>query len=74
MKKLLIGLAIAFLFCGCASVNYEKADGTKVTYSRLFTTADSLEVTVGDASAKVNGQKIDATTLNALIQVLGAAK
>jgi hypothetical protein len=72
MKTLVIAVCILAL-AGCASLKYETADGTKVTYSRLFTTADSIEGTVGTAKIKVGGQKIDASTLNALLGILGAA-
>ncbi len=71
--NLLIFLALAVMFTGCAMVSYQTADGTKVTYSRFLSSADSLRATVGGATAEVNGQKIDTQTLQALMQLLGAA-
>lgn len=65
----LVGLVIGGL-SGCASVSYQSADGTSITYSRLFTTADSIDVKVGNASAKVNGQKIDAASLSTLLNLI----
>jgi hypothetical protein len=73
MKTLVLAVAVLALLGGCAMVSYQSADGTSVSYSRLFTTADSLKVKVGDATAEVNGQRIDAATLGALLNVLGSA-
>lgn len=67
-------MVIALALSGCASLKYETADGTKVTYTRLFTTSDSIEASVGNASMKAGGQKIDLSTLQALLALLGSAK
>ena len=61
-------IVVAFVLSGCAFTSYTKGD-IKVSHMRLFTTADSIEAKVGDASVKTNGQKIDA---DALGKVLGA--
>jgi hypothetical protein len=54
----------------CASVSYETADGTKVSYFRLFTSADSIKAQVGAAKVEANGQKLDAETLNAILGLM----
>lgn len=56
---------------GCASLKYETADGTKVAYTRVFTTADTIKGNVGDAKVAVSGQKIDTETLQAILALLG---
>lgn len=72
MKKwVLIGTLV--LLSGCASLTYETKDGTKVTYTRLFTTADSLKAKVGDAKVDIGMQRIDTETLNAILGLLGIA-
>lgn len=76
MKQLLsisLLFVVVFMLAGCASLKYETADGTKVSYNRLFTTADTIEGNVGTAKVKVGGQKIDATVLGAFLSALGAA-
>jgi uncharacterized protein YceK len=72
MKLFIVVGIICLCLTGCASLHYQTADGTTVSYTRLFTTADSTEATVGNASIKVNGQKIDAATLNALLGLLNS--
>jgi hypothetical protein len=72
MKTLVIAVCILAL-AGCASLKYETKEGTKVTYNRLFTTADTLKAKVGDANVEIGGQKINADTINALLGLLGAA-
>jgi uncharacterized protein YceK len=52
MKHLPTIIVLLFLLAviclsGCASVTYTAPDGAKVSYSRLFVTADSLKVKVG---------------------------
>jgi len=76
MKQYLFVLMFIILsICySCASVQYEKADGTKISYTRFLTTNDSLDVEVGDSKAKVNGQKIDAEALAKFINMIGAVK
>lgn len=75
MKKLTV-LILIILLSGCANLTYQVTDGaktTKVTYNRLFTTADNIKGQVGDnVKVEASGQKIDATTLNALLQILSA--
>jgi outer membrane murein-binding lipoprotein Lpp len=72
MKTLIIAVCVLAL-AGCASLKYETKEGTKVTYNRLFTTADTLKAKVGDANVEIGGQKINADTINALLGLLGAA-
>jgi hypothetical protein len=76
MKSLivLIVLLCAAMLAGCASLNYETKDGTKVSYFRLFTTADKIEGTVGAASIKVNNQKIDLEALQSVLNLMGVVK
>ena len=69
---ILAGVVLAML-ASCASLKYETKEGTKVTYNRLFTTADTLKAKVGDANVEIGGQKINADTINALLGLLGAA-
>lgn len=71
MMGWLLGLTLIAL-SACASLTYETKDGTKVTYKRLFTTADTLKARVGDANVEIGGQRIDAQTLNALLGLLNA--
>ncbi len=72
--KVLIVLMCAAMLAGCASLNYETKDGTKVSYTRFWTTADSIEGNVGDAKIKVNNTKIDAATLQSLLSLMGVVK
>jgi len=73
MKVLLVIICVAML-AGCASLSYETKDGTKVSYTRLFTTADKIEGNVGAANIKVNNQKIDLEALQSVLSLMGAAK
>lgn len=72
--KILIVLVCMVMLAGCASLNYETKDGTKVSYTRLFTTADKIEGTVGAANIKVNNQKIDLEALQSVLSLMGAVK
>lgn len=74
MKATIILLLHIVMLSGCASLKYETADGTKVTYYRLFTTSDSIEAQVGNAKMKAGGQKIDLSTLQALLNLLAGVK
>ena len=69
MKKLLVVLCLVIL-TSCASVSYESADGTKVSYTRLLTSADSIKANVGTSSVEANGQKIDIATLQYLLGLM----
>lgn len=71
---LIIIVVIAMCQQGCASLNYETKDGTKVSYFRLFTTADKIEGTVGAANIKVNNQKIDLDALQSVLSLMGVVK
>jgi hypothetical protein len=74
MKRLLIILPIMML-CGCASLNYQAPDGTKVTYSRLFTQSDTIIGKIGEASIESKGQQvIDPASLKAILSVLGTLR
>ena len=73
MKVLLVIVCVAML-AGCASLSYETKDGTKVTYTRFWTTADSIEGNVGEAKIKVNNTKIDPVTLQSLLNLMGAVR
>ena len=59
---------------GCARLQYETKDGTKVTYTRLLTTSDSIKGNVGEARIAVARQEIDTSALQALITLLGGVK
>jgi hypothetical protein len=65
--KTLVCIMCIMLLAGCASVSYQTADGTKVTYTRFLTTSDSIEAKVGEATVKANGQKIDIEAVAALL-------
>jgi hypothetical protein len=69
--KTVIGLIVlglvTFYMMACASVSYEAADGTKVSYTRFLTSADSIKANVGTSSVEANGQKIDLATLQYLL-------
>ena len=75
MKTIIMAILAMALLGGCASVSYQTADGTSVSYTRFLATADSINVTVPGATAQINGQKIDSALagiiLNSLIS--GAA-
>jgi ABC-type glycerol-3-phosphate transport system substrate-binding protein len=70
---LLIGLLV-FGLAGCASLSYKTADGTEVSYFRFWTTADKIEGQVKDAKITVNNTKIDAASLQQLINLMGTGK
>jgi len=74
MKKIVLIVALALLLSGCASLTFESKDGTKVRYTRFLTTATKIEASVGEAELKMGAQKIDTTTLNALLNLLGGMK
>ena len=70
MRKL-ICICTIFILTGCASLTYKSPDGTKVTYSRLFTTSDVIEGKVGEASIRARGQQvIDPAALQAILGIL----
>jgi hypothetical protein len=68
--KLLSVLLILGFMAGCTSLNYTTADGTSVTYTRFMTNADSITAKVGTAKVEVNGSKIDAASLQAILNIL----
>ena len=74
MKKILAIILVALFLSGCASLTFESKDGTKVTYHRFLTTATKIEAQVGDAELRMNNQKIDTATLQALLNLLGTVK
>jgi hypothetical protein len=75
MKYLLysfIALALVIL-SGCASLTYEAADGSRVTYTRFLTGSDSIKGKLPGASIESKGQKaIDPETLQSILQLFGA--
>jgi hypothetical protein len=74
MKTIVAMFAILFL-TSCVSLKYTTSNGTIVEYSRpIFATNDSIEAQVGDAKVKINGQKIDLSTLQAIVNMAGAVK
>jgi hypothetical protein len=65
-----IALALVML-TGCASLTYEAADGSRVTYTRFMTGSDSIKGKLPGASIESKGQKaIDPETLNNVLQLL----
>ena len=73
--KYLVIVFVLFLICGCARLTYQAPDGTKVTYSRLFTSSDIIKGKVGDASIEARGQHvIDPAALQAILSILGNVK
>lgn len=72
--KTILCIVCLMLLVGCASVSYQTADGTKVKYTRVFTTADSIEATVGTATVKANGQRIDSEALAAILTAVVKGK
>jgi len=73
MKTIMALLFVAVLLAGCAHMTYETPDGTKVGYTRIWTSADSIEGNVGTAKVKVGGQKNNTEFLNAITALVGAA-
>jgi hypothetical protein len=77
MKKIIMAAtltALAFL-AGCASLTYEAADGSKVTYSRFLTGSDSIKGNLPGASIESTGQQaIDPAVLEAVIKIMSTAK
>lgn len=71
---IVILLLSAVLLSGCASLTFESKDGTKISYTRFLTTATVIEASVGDASLKMNNQKIDTAQLQALLNLLSMTK
>lgn len=63
-----------YVCSGCARLQYETRDGTRVTYTRLFTTSDSIKGNVGEARIAVTKQEINTTIAEALLKLLTAAK
>ncbi len=75
MKKIVFLLILIIMFFGCARLTYQAPDGTKVTYSRLFTSSDIIKGKVGDASIEARGQHvIDPAALQAILSILGNVK
>lgn len=74
MKK--IGILAIFILAlsGCAHTQYKAPDGTEVSYTRLFTTSDSIKAEVGAAKIESNGQKVDAEIVKALTNLVNAAR
>jgi hypothetical protein len=68
-----VGFIMAALF-GCARLQYVTQDGTKVTYTRLLTSADSVKGAVPGASVEFANQRTDAETLRALLNLLAGVK
>jgi uncharacterized protein YceK len=68
--KALILVVMVMVLIGCTSLNYTTADGTSVTYTRFMTNADSIVAKVGTAKVEVNGSKIDAASLQAIVNIL----
>ncbi len=77
MMRILISLAVlsSLAFAGCASLTYESADGSRVTYTRILTGSDSIKGALPGASIESTGQQaIDPAVMAALVQILSAAK
>lgn len=70
--SIIVGVMLSAV-TACSSLRYETADGTKVTYTRVLTTADHIKGQVGQAKIEANGQKIDNETLNTILRLLGVA-
>lgn len=72
MRKLL-ALALIVFLSGCASMNYEAPNGTKVSYMRFMTGADSIKGETPEAKVEATGQKsIDPETMQAIIKVFAS--
>jgi hypothetical protein len=70
MKTLIIILLALTICSGCATLKYESADGTKITYTRFFTTSEKVDAKIKDGSLKMGNQTIDTATLQSLIKLL----
>ena len=67
-------IMIALALAGCASLTYESADGSRVTYTRVLTGSDAIKGTLPGASIESAGQKaIDPAALEALVRILSTA-
>lgn len=65
----------ALMLSGCACLTYQAPDGTKVTYTRFMTGADTIKGQTGAAKIEAQGQKsIDPALLEILVKALGVAK
>lgn len=75
VKKSAVAVILAFSLFGCACLTYETPDGTRVTYKRFMTGADTIKGQVGSAKIETQGQKtLDPALLEILVKALGAAK
>jgi hypothetical protein len=72
LRKMVLVTLLVLLLNSCAILRHETPDGTKVVYFRLFTTAESIKGRVGDARVEINGQQIDVSALQTLLNLLSA--
>ena len=74
MRKLLVVLFV-LLLSGCACLNYQAPDGTRVEYCRFCTGSDTIKGELGTAKIETSGQKaLDPAILEILVKALGAVK
>ena len=66
MKHRMIIAALLLVLAGCSTMSYETKDGTKVTYTRLFTGAD-IKATVGTDTIDSRAPGIDPAALQAIL-------
>ena len=76
MRKLaLIILLSVFILQGCACLNYQAPDGTKVEYCRFCTGSDSIKGVAGEAKIEATGQKqLDPAVIQLLLEAAKAVK
>lgn len=73
--RIIIAILLALILSGCACLTYQTPDGTKVTYTRLFTGSDAIKGTVGSATIESQGQKnLDPAALQLLLDVFKSVK
>ena len=73
MKKTLIILLVIVL-SGCATLSYKAPDGTEVSYTRFATNSDNITGQIGDATINSQGQKVDTKIIDALTNLVNAAR
>ena len=73
--KVIAVLLIPVLLMGCACMNYQSPDGTKVSYCRFCTGSDSIKGEAGKAKIETTGQKqLDPAVIQLLLEAAKAVK
>lgn len=74
-SRMLCVLVVLCMLSGCACLTYEDKAGTKITYTRFMTGADTIKGQAGSARIEAQGQKqLDPEVLQAAIKIMGVVK